>query len=201
MRIKAKVSRRIGEPIFGQGKRNAVLKRAYAPGKLDSERKHKSSTSEFGIQMREKQKVRFSYGIREKQFANYVKKAMALKGSSTIEGLYADLESRLDNVVYRAGFAVSRGLARQMVSHGHILVNGKKIKIASYSVRPNDVVSFRDGSKKSPLFTNFTEKIKDLKTPTWLTFDKDTMGVKVTGTPKDAERLFNLPAVIEFYSR
>lgn len=201
MRIKAKVSRRIGEPIFGQGKRNAVLKRPYAPGKLDSERKHKSGTSEFGTQMREKQKVRFSYGLREKQFASYVKKAMTLKGTSPIEGLYHDLESRLDNVVYRIGFAVSRGLGRQMVSHGHILVNGKKIKIPSYQVKTNDVVSVREGSKKSPLFTSFSEKLKDLKVPNWISFDKEKVEATVTGKPKDTEKLFNLPVILEFYSR
>lgn len=201
MRVRARVSRRIGEAIFGQGKRNAVLKRAYAPGRLDSERKHKSGSSEYGTQMREKQKVRFSYGMREKQFGSLVKRAMNMKGGSTIDAIYQGLESRLDNVLYRVGWAVSRGLGRQMVSHGHILVNGKKIKIPSYSVSQNDIISIREGSKSSKLFATFEERFKDIKVPAWISFDASKGEAKISGTPKDTEKLFNLSMIVEFYSR
>jgi glycosyltransferase involved in cell wall biosynthesis len=118
-RISCKVCRRAGESLCGREK-CAQKKRPFAPGILDSQRKHKGSFSEYGQQLNEKRKVRATYGLREKQFAGYVSKAMASKGTDTVSSIYKSLETRLDNVTYRIGFAVNRALARQLVSHGHI---------------------------------------------------------------------------------
>jgi small subunit ribosomal protein S4 len=141
-RIQCRVCRRVGESVCGREK-CAFKKRPFPPGRLDSEKKHKSSRSEFGDQLRDKQKLRVAYGLREKQFSSYVHKAIDTKGGNTQELINRFLETRLDNVVFRSGFANTRALARQITNHGHITVNGRKLSIASYTVKVGDKVAVR----------------------------------------------------------
>lgn len=201
-RITCKTCRRLGESLCGREK-CAFKKRPFAPGKLDSERKHKSSVSEYGQQMRAKQKVRLSYGLSEKQFSTYVREAIANKeaGISTTEYLYRKLESRLDNIVYRMGLAHTRALARQIVVHGHILVNGRRLSVPAHMVRVGDIISIREGSRKSSLFTHAHDKLKSHKAPNWMSVDSEKVQGTVKSLNKDIEPSYNLNAVIEFYSR
>ena len=201
-RITCKKCRRIGESLCGREK-CAYKKRPYAPGKLDSDRKHKSNRSEYGLQMLQKHKVRHSYGTSEKQFSSYVMRAIANKDKTKTPAgvLYESLESRLDNVVYRGGLAHVRALARQMVAHGHILVNGKRVLSASHSVRVEDVVGVRAGSKSSALFVHSHDKLKSFKAPNWLKLDSDKLEITVKGKATDIEPSFDLASVLEFYSR
>ncbi len=198
-RIACKVCRRAGESLCGREK-CAYKKRPFAPGILDSQRKHKSQMSEYGSQLNEKRKVRETYGLREKQFSKYVEFAMASKGSNTIESIFKSLETRLDNVVFRAGFAHTRALSRQIVSHGHILVNGRKVTIPSYAVRENDVISVREGSKASPFFIKKLENFEP-SNPSWMTFSPKDISFTIKSTPKEIEKNFNFQAIVEFYSR
>ena len=203
MRISCKICRRLGESICGRGDKCATAKKPYPPGIRDSDRKHRGSVSEFGTQLREKQKVRNTYGLREKQFSNYVKEASSKSGMNPVERLYENLESRLDNVAYRLGFAVSRSIARQMVSHGHITVNGKRMNVPSYRVAPGDVLAVREGSKAKVLFAGLSERLEKHKTPFWATMDVAQLKGTLASSPKlaEGEVTFNLASVIEFYSR
>ncbi|HXK37627.1 MAG TPA: 30S ribosomal protein S4 [Candidatus Paceibacterota bacterium] len=202
-----KTCRRLGESLVLRGGKCASGKCAFArrptpPGKPMAERKHRSTVTEFGTQMREKQKVRFSYGISEKQFSTYVKEAAQAKGVAPTESLYERLERRLDNAVFVLGFPKSRAHARQITSHGHITVNGKKMTIPSYPVKVGDVIAVREGSKKSPIFATAAEDMA--KAPVdWMTTDTSKLAATVKGAPKlDKTRMpFNLQSVIEFYSR
>jgi small subunit ribosomal protein S4 len=180
-----------------------MVKKPYPPGIRDSERKHRGSVSEFGTQLREKQKVRYTYGLRERQFASYVKDASAAVGTNPVERLYANLESRLDNVAYRMGFAASRSIARQMVSHGHITVNGRRVTIPSYRVKPGDILAVREGSKGKGIFSGLTERLEKQRTPMWVSVDPAHLKGTVQTIPKatEGEVMFNLASIIEFYSR
>ena len=130
-----------------------------------------------------------------------MKKASQIKGAGTALKFYEDLESRLDNVVYRMGLAPSRRGARQMVSHGHFIVNGKKITIPSYEVKLGDIVQIREGSKNKKIFENLIEKLKDYSIPSWVTFDPAKLEGKILAKPKNIETFLDLNAVLEFYSR
>lgn len=206
---KCKICRRAGEKLFLKGEKCftpkcAMNTRAYPPGKLDSEKKHKSSVSEYGFQMKEKQKIKNIYGVSEKQFLGYVKGAEKVAALSKIHPtlvIYIGLESRLDNIVFRMGLAKSRSLARQIVSHGHILVNGKKLNIASHKVRIGDIISIREGSKASKLFTDLQTKLKDYSAPNWIALDINKMEAKVTALPKEIEAGFDFTKVLEFYNK
>ena len=163
--------------------------------------KRPKQLSDFGRQLIEKQKVRFSYGLSEKQLGNYVEKANHTKGMPVTEKLYELLETRLDSVVFRLGFANSRRFARQQVSHGHFTVNGKKVTIPSYQVRIGDKIAVREGSKKSVMFTEFGEKTKDATAPKWIQFTKESMQAEITAAPKNEESFLQFDTVLEFYSR
>ena len=204
-RITCKICRRLGESLCGREK-CAFKKRPYAPGKLDSERKHRSNTSEYGEQLRAKQKMRHTYGLMEKQFAMYVKRATATheSGDGSVTPalkLARELESRLDNVVYRAGFANSRALARQMVSHGHIIVNGRRINIASHQVKIGDVVAIREGSKTTKLFTNLEEKLTAAAPNHVMAIDPKKFSFEIKGSVREVEGMFDTQKVLEYYSR
>ena len=195
-----KVCRRLGSGVY---------EKCQNPKYVASENRHTRSVrgkrpkplSGYGQQLLEKQKIRFMYGISETQFVNYVKKAMNNKEKSAAEYLFEVLENRLDNVVYRFGLANTRRLARQMVSHGHITVNGKKINIPSHILKEGDVVSVREGSRKSVLFSDMATKLKDYTCPNWLIFDENNLTGKVQGKPKNTEGFIDLNTVLEFYSR
>ncbi len=151
----------------------------------------------------EKQKARYTYLITEKQFAKYVKEVLEKKDAHGRQRLYAKLESRLDNTAYRAGFRPTRTGARQLVSHGHVMVNGKKVTIPSFNVKVGDVVSVRPQSSSSPMFADIIERTKTYTPPQWLKTDLDKLSATVTGVPDvtGADTMFDLNAVLEYYSR
>lgn len=162
----------------------------------------KGAKSEYGKQMLEKQKARYSYGVSGGQFTKYVKQALQTTGDNA-KNLIRILEGRLDNVVVRAGFAPTRSAARQMVSHGHITVGGKKVTIPSYEVAPGDVISIREGSKSKGIFSKLDEEIKNTKSPVWLEVESDKREIKVKGEPsaETSDLLFDVRSVLEFYTR
>lgn len=197
-----KTARRLGPAIYDK---TQTQKYALRASNRNSQKtvKHPRQLSDFGKQMLEKQKVRFTYGIGERQFAKYIGNVMSEKGTNSAERLYEILETRADNTVYRIGLAPSRASARQMVSHGHILINGKKITIPSQNVEKGDVIRIRDGSMKKPLFATLDEKIKASQLPNWIAFKADRKDWEIIGSPKfvSTGAMFDLQAVLEFYSR
>lgn len=199
-----KLCRREGEKLFLKGDRCytekcALSKRAYAPGQHGQRRK---KLSEYGIQLREKQKARRFYGVLERQFRNYFEMASNRKGITGVN-LLQILESRFDNVVYRLGFAPSRAQSRQLVNHGHFNINGKKVNIASYLLKPGDVVTIDETSKKLTRFKNFAESLQSRPIPEWLSLDTENIIGKVVKLPSREE--IDLPIqehlIIELYSK
>lgn len=195
---KFKICRRLGPGVYDkcQTSKFASSSTKSLPGG-----KRPKALTEYGAQLVEKQKIRFSYGISERQLSNYVKKVSAVKGSGTAEKLYENLESRLDNVVYRMGLGASRRATRQMVSHGHFIVNDHRVTVPSYELRPGDVVKIREGSKTKKIFENLTERLKDYNGPKWVAFDLSKLEGKMVDKPKNTETFLDLNAVLEFYSR
>jgi small subunit ribosomal protein S4 len=196
-----KICRRVGDRIFPQcNSPRFQTSLGGAPKKKGG----MGGKSDFGAQLNEKQKVRFAYGVSERQFSNYVAAARTQKDTSVTSALYTALETRLDNVVYRLGFAASRRAARQMVSHGHITVNGKRVTIPSYTVSKSDVIGVREGSKGNSLFGSMSEKLKEHRVPEWLLAKNDILSAEVLGLPSPSEMSgasMNLNAIVEFYSR
>ncbi|MFH1225945.1 MAG: 30S ribosomal protein S4 [bacterium] len=197
--------RREGEKLFLKGERCQspkcpMIKRNYPPGLHGA--KGRTRLTAYGRQLREKQKTKRIYGLLEKQFANYYEKAKRQKGN-TSETLARFLEKRLDNVVYRLGFAVSRRLAKQLVSHGHFLVNQKKVNISSYQAKVGDIIELRAKSGNSAYFKNLKENINPPTMPSWLTLDKENLTGKITSQPQLADwpKNIDLTLVIEYYSR
>ncbi|MFA6251646.1 MAG: 30S ribosomal protein S4 [Candidatus Paceibacterota bacterium] len=197
---KYKIGRRLGAGVFEkcQTTKFAMSEARHAK---NAKNKRPKPLSGYAQQFIEKQKVRFMYGISERQFSNYIKEAISQKGVPANEYLFELLENRLDNIVYRFGLTHSRRLSRQMVSHGHILVNGKKTTVPSCRVKIGDVVTIREGSKKSVLFTDMANKMKDYTCPNWLAFNVDSLSGKISGKPKNIEGYIDLDTVLEFYSR
>jgi small subunit ribosomal protein S4 len=183
-----KRARRLGAGIYDKTQTKKYSLKQEGPKFGDKKPRPKS---QFGIQMLEKQKARFMYGVNERQFVRYVRESLAKKLSSADVELFISLETRLDNVVYRLGIAPTRQAARQFVSHGHILVNGKKITIPSYRVSTGEIISIREGSTKSPLFANISEKVKEKILPSWLTFDAEKKVATVIGAPKMIIRMLS----------
>lgn len=164
----------------------------------------RGSGSNFGVQLLEKQKARFTYGISERQFFNYVKEAMERKGGDSTRDLVSRLEARLDNVAYRAGFASTRRQARQLAAHGHLTVNGRRVTVPSYKLSKGDVVSVREGSRTSPMFLAIKEKAIERVLPMWLKVNEaDILSVILEGNPELAvsELQFDPAVIIQFYSR
>jgi small subunit ribosomal protein S4 len=162
----------------------------------------RSRVSERGLQLREKQKLRFSYGVLERQFRRFFVEAKR-SPSATGENLLILLERRLDNVIYRLGFADSRAQARQIVRHGHIMVNGRKADIPSLLVKSGDVVKWREASTKTEYYKRVAEEIEEKFIPNWLSLDKESMTGRVLNLPgkDDIEAGFNVKAIVEYYSR
>src|SRR3989344_4402592 len=197
-----KIARRLGAHLFEKTQTQKFAARAQRKGRA-TQSKHPSSRTDFGMQLLEKQKLRVAYGISERQFSRYVKDAVAKKNANSIEKLNEGLEPRLDNVVYRSGFAPTRAGGRQMVSHGHFLVNGKRVTIPSYTVKKGDIISIREGSKNAGIFNSLIERITERKSPEWLTVDSALRQVTISAMPSAGgiDINFNLAAVVEFYSR
>ena len=196
---KFRICRRLGPGVYDKCQ-TPKFSSASVKGDSMNARRPKA-LSDYGTQLIEKQKIRFSYGVNERQLSNYVKKVSAMKGAVTAEKLYEKLEFRLDNAIYRMGLGSSRRSTRQMVSHGHFIVNDKKVTIPSYELKSGDIVKIRDGSKAKKIFNNIAEKMKDYNPPAWLMFDAGTMQGKILDIPKNTEGFIDLNAVLEFYSR
>ncbi|MES2087396.1 MAG: 30S ribosomal protein S4 [Patescibacteria group bacterium] len=197
---KYKLARRLGTGLF---EKTQTQKFALREGRRVQVKTRPRARSEFGIQLLEKQKARYNYGVGERQFAKYAEEVLKKKDVKTDELLYEKLETRLDNVVYRMHLAPTRQAARQMVSHGHIVIKDFRITIPSYSVKVGDVIKIREGSAKKALFANLAEKMKDATTPSWLSFNVEKMSGTVQGKPKlvKSELLFDIATVLEFYRR
>jgi len=178
----------------------AIEKRNFAPGQHGKTRKQKLAG--YGVQLREKQKVKRIYGVLEDQFRRYFEAADRTRGI-TGETLLQLLERRFDNVVYRLGLATSRAQARQLVRHGHFLINGKKVDIPSYSLRAGDLVAVRASSQKNPTIAHAIEEVKGRGIPGWLTFDAGEQSGKILSLPTREQ--INLPVqeqlIVELYSK
>lgn len=197
---KYKIARRLGAPIF-EKTQTPKYALSLARKERSDTKGRKKPKSEFGRELIEKQKARFSYGLSEKQFRGYVVKA--LHATDPVQKLFSMLESRLDNVLYRAGLAKTRAQARQAASHGHALVNSKRVTIPSIALVKGDTVSIRAGSQSSPLFGEVEERMKAQTSPTWVKVDPSNRSVTVEGQPVyvPQEQVFDLGVVIEFYNR
>ena len=178
-----------------------VEKRNTPPGEHPPTR-GRGGISDRGLQLREKQKVRLSYGVLERQFRRFFEEAKKRPGA-TGETLLILLERRLDNVVYRLGFADSHAQARQIVGHGHIAVNGRRTDIPSFLVKSGDVIKWGEASKKTEYYKRLAEEIEEKFIPSWLSLEKESMTGKVLNLPgkDDVEAKFNVKAVVEYYSR
>lgn len=198
---RGKIVRRFGENIFGNAKYDKLLeKKSYPPGQHGQSRRPRPS--DYAMQLIEKQKLKITYGLFEKQFRTVYETAARMAGI-TGTNMIQLLERRLDNVVYRLGFAVSRPQARQFVNHGHFLVNGKKVDIASYLVKPGDTISVRQKSKKMPLIHEAMQQQHGEHSLPWLSLDKAKMeGVFIEVPQRDQVGLnFNEQLVVELYSK
>jgi len=199
-----RLCRREGEKLFLKGSRCysdkcGVARRAYAPGQHGQARKKQS---EYGMQLREKQKTKRFYGVLENQFHTYYEKATSKKGI-TGENLLFILESRLDNVVYRLGFATSRAEARQFVTHEHFTVNGKKVNVPSYLVKVGDVIALSQKSKESKRFDQILDITNGRVVPSWLEFDADNFSGKVVSllTREEVDAPVREHLIVELYSK
>lgn len=199
---KYKIAKRLGASVF---EKTQTQKFAIAEERAARNKKgRRQNQTEFGKQLLEKQKVRMTYGLSEKQFSNYVATATSTHGKPPAETLHRLLELRLDNVAYRLGLAPTRRAARQMVSHGHLTVNGVKTTIPSRAMKIGDVIAVREGSKAAVLFENFAEKFAERPTLSpWLSWDPKTMKGSVNEVPTEeaASPAGDLVAVLSFYSR
>ena len=196
---KSKIARKFGEAIYGADK--VLEKRNYPPGQHGLARKRKK-VSEYGTQLSEKQKAKYTYGLLEKQFSRTYEQA-ARMGGITGENLLAILETRLDNVVYRLGFAMSRAEARQLVTHGHFTVDGRKVNIPSFLVKPGMVITLKDSSKSLDKIKANVEANASRPAPKWLDYDANNMVGKVVAIP--ARDDIDLPVeehlIVELYSK
>lgn len=194
---KSRIARKFGEPIFGEDK--VLQRRNYPPGQHGANRRRK--TSEYGVQLREKQKAKYTYGVLERQFRNLFEKASRMKGI-TGQILLQLLECRLDNVVYRLGIAPTRAAARQLVLHRHIVVNGEIVNIASFSVQPGDVVGVREKSKSLEVIADALGGFNHSKYP-WLEWDEPTKSGKLLHIParEDIPENIKEQLIVELYSK
>ena len=197
---KYKIARRLGANIF---EKTQTAKFALRQERKMGKKRMSRPKGQFATQLLEKQKARLTYGISERQFKKYVNEAVAKKGVNTTQALYERLEMRLDNAAYRLGLAPTRRAARQMVSHGHVTVNGKRVDIPSFILSSGDKLAVRSASTKKTLFKEVDEKLTKTAIPSWLSYDADKKVATVEGSPKydPSEHLFSLGQVIEFYSR
>lgn len=194
-----KISRRFGVALFGSSK--SLERRPFPPGQHGM-RAGRKKKSEYGIMLAEKQKLRFQYGVLEGQFRKYYAEAARRRGV-TGDILLQLLELRLDNIVYRLGFCNTRAGSRQLVSHGHIAVNGKRVNVASYAIKPGDVVSVMEKASSQQLVTRNLDLTQAIVAPDWIESDRDKMTGKVCRVPSKEEiaPIVNEQMIVEFYSR
>ncbi|MBI5655246.1 30S ribosomal protein S4 [Candidatus Uhrbacteria bacterium] len=201
LRVTAKRVRREGLNLDGREKMARILeRRPYGPGVHGPT--SRTRQTDYGKQLREKQRAKLVFGVAERQFRNYFEKATNMKGD-TAANLVRLLELRLDNAVFRAGFAKTRAAARQLVSHAHVDVNGKKVTIASYSVKPGDIIAIRQGKREKKIWKAFAEAASKTESPSWITSDMKELTAKVTSLPagEELKQVFEPQLIIEFYSR
>ena len=194
---KSKIARKFGEPIFGEDK--VLQRRNFPPGQHGQNKRRK--TSEYGMQLREKQKAKYTYGVLERQFHNLFEKATRIKGITGVILLQL-LESRLDNVVYRLGIAPTRAAARQIVLHKHITVNGSVVNIPSYQVQPGDIVAVREKSKSLEVIADALAGFNHSKYP-WIEWDETVKGGKFLHLPEREDIPENIKEqlIVELYSK
>jgi len=202
---KCKQCRRAGQKLFLKAERCAspkcaMVKRNFPPGVHGG--KGYGRLTDYGLQLREKQKAKKIYRILEKQFKNYILQAFKSKTNSE-QVLIEALEMRLDNVFFRAGFAKSRDLARQVIGHGHVLVNGKRVNIPSFQVKTGQIISLKEKSQSMKIFSNLKESLKKTESSSWLSINPDKLEIKITDKPKleETKGEFDPKLIIEFYSR
>lgn len=183
-----------------QSSKCAMVKRNYQPGVHGVKRA--ARLTEYGIQLREKQKAKRYYGLLERQFSNYYEKAVNQKGN-TIDNFIQILERRFDNAVYLLGYAKSRRQARELVNHGHFKVNGKRVNIPSYQIKLNDEIELIEKSKKNKFFVDIIKALPKVKVPEWMNLDTQTLKAKILELPtsQKVKPIFNTKLIIEFYSR
>lgn len=201
LRITAKRVRREGVNLDGRDKMARILeKRPYTPGVHGPTSRNRQT--DYGKQLREKQRAKLVFGVAERQFRNYFEKATKIKGD-TAETLVRLLELRLDNAVFRAGLAKTRAAARQLVSHAHVDVNGRKVTIPSYQVKPGDVIAVRSTKREKKLWKAFGEQAAKAEAPSWISVDPKDLTAKVTSVPtgEELKQVFEPRLIIEFYSR
>lgn len=201
---KEKRERALGEHLHLKGDRClspkcAVVRKPYPPG-MHGPRGRRKSPSEFGLQIREKQKFKLSYGINEQNLRRLFKDAER-KSGSTAEKLIELLERRLDNVVFRLGLARSRGGARQLIGHGHIFVNQRKVRATGFQVKQGDVISIRPESESKSAFSTLRETLKEYDPPSWLHLDKDKLEGRVLSPPQDLTPPFEVNLLVESFSK
>jgi small subunit ribosomal protein S4 len=197
---KYKIAKRLGASVF---EKTQGPKFALAQQKNNSFKFKPRSRSNYGKQLLEKQKVRFTYILSEKQFVKYVRKVIEKKVLNPSEALYLLLEKRLDNAVIRSGLAPTRSAARQMVSHGHITVNGEKVTIPSYNVKKGDKISVKDSSKEKGMLDGLEERQKEWSVPNWLSVDTAGKEITIKSDPTyvSSESDLDLLSVLQFYKR
>jgi len=201
-----RLCRRVGDKLMLKGDRcftsKCALERRDVPPGYTGIRKRRAKKSDRGLQLQEKQKARYSYGLLERQFRKFFAEAERLPGI-TGENLLILLERRLDNAVYRLGFASSRSQARQLVCHGHFLLNGRKTDIPSCLVKPGDAIAWRESSTKTGYYKLLIQEIEGRTIPGWLTLDKEKLAGQIVNLPtaEDIEVKFDEKAIVEYYSR
>lgn len=195
---RVRISRRFGVPIFGASK--YLERRNFPPGVHGP--KFRRKVSEYGAGLLEKQKLRYYYGLQERQFRNVYEKALRMRGV-TGEKMLQILETRLDNLVYQAGFALTRPAARQLVAHGHVKVNGRKVSVPSFAVKVNDVVQIREHAKSKTIAQKSVEGSTARIVPDWVTIDRENLKATLLRVPSrdEIKPIANEQAVVEFYSR
>ncbi len=195
---KYKICKRLGSPIFEKCQTRSF---ALARERTTTKTKRGRAPSDYSRQLIEKQKLRLTYGLTEGQFSNYVAKALESRVPSAT--LYALLESRLDSIAYRMGLAKTRRQARQMVSHGHITVNGRKVTIPSAQMSVGNMIALREGSRGSGLFVGLSERLKEFSSPSWVGFDPEKNEGTLSAVPAAAggDAAADIGAVFEFYTR
>src|SRR3989338_7197137 len=185
---KYKIARRLGDAIFPKTQKpRFAMVESKKRASLTKKRKHRSNVTEYGLQFLEKQKVRYTYGLGERQMANYIKKAKNTAGTKPLEELFKLLERRLDNVVFRTGLASTRQFGRQMSSHGHISVNSKRMSIPSYEVKVGDKIGVYKSSAGKLLFKDKSAELKEWKLPSWIKFNPDTLEAEILAMPNPGE--------------
>jgi small subunit ribosomal protein S4 len=203
-RPKEKRERALGEHLHLKGDRCdspkcALVRRPYKPG-VHGPQARRKNPSDFGRQIAEKQKFKLTYGVDERTLSRLFERAKKSQAETSIK-LISFLESRLDNAVYRAGFAKSRTIGRQLITHGHVLVNGKKVRSPGYEVSPGDAITLRPESRPKNLFSGLKERLKEYDAPSWIALDADKEEAKIISMPEENQLPFEINLLVESFSK